>query len=638
MKGRGRNKKEEHFSSISHVASHERYLIFKNKSCNIDNLLNKNWHKAQQQEIAIFQRNRSIITTLIDSARFLCRQGLAFRREPAEEGNFIQLINLLRRRDPLFDDWFNQKQIEKYQVSYLSAQSQDEFIKLLGEYVQKNIINRLNNSSFYSIMIDSTPDASHREIYTIVVRYTNNFSVEERLITAIELPSKFGIDICNMLFDVLKQFNISSEKLIAQCYDNANNMSGVNKGVQACITDKLQREIICIPCGAHSSNLAVKHACDCDTQFISLFYLLQEIYTFFTSSIKRHYVLRQELESSEYGLLIKRLASTRWTESFESLHAVDVSYEQIVESLSIISEQVTNKDAAHQAKCLKERLLTSEIMLLLFFMVNVTRVTHSLTSYLQGKQIDIMSAIEIISTTLQLIQNMRNDDATMNSMIQRTAQRAKNFDIDADIEFQRLHRPRQKSRRIDSNWHTSVALTRDQYYLKLMRQVLDQLYSVYNDYLITITDKLRFLNNVTPDRISQFSFSDAEKLCAIIPKLSCPSLVFTEFELLRPAISTCTTIDEVIAHLRTVGHVYPRASLVYNFLITLPVSVASNERSFSKMKIIKNYLRNALKNEKFVHLMLCAVENDLLCTANLDKMADEWAQMKNRRIQINYDK
>ncbi|CAF2878814.1 unnamed protein product [Rotaria sp. Silwood2] len=489
-------------------------------------------------------------------------------------------------------------------------------------------------------MIDSTPDASHREIYTIVIRYKNDFNVEERLITAIELPSKVGLDISNTLFDVLRQFNISTNKLIAQCYDNANNMSGVNKGVQACVNDKLSREVIFIPCSAHSSNLVVKYACDCGTELISLFNLLQEIYNYFTKSIKRHYVLRQELESSEFGLLVKSLADTRWasTANFQTLHAVDVSFEQIVESLSIISEEVTHKDDAYQAKCLKQKLLSFETMFRLFFMINVTRVTHALTSHLQGKQLDIISAIDIISNTLKLIQNMRNDDVTMINMIQRIVRRAETFDIDIDMEFQKLHRPRKLSQRIDNNQNTAVTLTRDQYYTKLMRQVLDHLYSGFDDYLVTITNKLRYFHNLSPDRIKQFSLNDAEQLCSIVPGLSSPSLVLTEFELLRQAISVCTTIDQVIGHLRTVGHAYPRASLVYNFLITLPVTVASNERSFSKMKIIKNYLRNALKNEKFVHLMLCVVESDILSTADLDKMAAEWGQMKNRRVKVTCDK
>ncbi|CAF1187750.1 unnamed protein product, partial [Rotaria sordida] len=80
-------KLEAHFSSVAHKASYERYFIFKNKSCNVDNLLNENCRKAKQQEEAILKRNRNIIITLIDAVRVLARQKLPFRNEPAEEGN-----------------------------------------------------------------------------------------------------------------------------------------------------------------------------------------------------------------------------------------------------------------------------------------------------------------------------------------------------------------------------------------------------------------------------------------------------------------------------------------------------------------------------------------------------------------------
>ncbi|CAF4237751.1 unnamed protein product, partial [Rotaria magnacalcarata] len=32
-----------------------------------------------------------------------------------------------------------------------------------------------------SIMVDSTPDISKKEMYSIIVRYTRNFEIEERL-------------------------------------------------------------------------------------------------------------------------------------------------------------------------------------------------------------------------------------------------------------------------------------------------------------------------------------------------------------------------------------------------------------------------------------------------------------------------
>ncbi len=39
-----------------------------------------------------------------------------------------------------------------------------------------------------------------------------------------------------------------------------------------------------------------------------------------------------------------------------------------------------------------------------------------------------------------------------------------------------------------------------------------------------------------------------------------------------------------------------------------------------------------------INLILCAVEYDILSTADLNKMAVEWGQMKNRRVKVNCDK
>lgn len=41
--------------------------------------------------------------------------------------------------------------------------------------------------------------------------------------------------------------------------------------------------------------------------------------------------------------------------------------------------------------------------------------------------------------------------------------------------------------------------------------------------------------------------------------------------------------------------IYPNITIALQIFLTLPVSVASGERSFSKLKLIKNYLRNTMK-------------------------------------------
>ncbi|CAF4994530.1 unnamed protein product [Rotaria sp. Silwood1] len=408
MKSQGVNRKgklDTHFSSVTHRSSVERYLNYKTKKVNIDLMLDSSRRKANQEQESILQLNKQVIVTLLDSARYL--------------------------------------------VSYMSKRSQDEYIQLLGAAIEHQIVNEINQSSFISILIDSTPDLSHREMYSIVIRYTYNYQVKERLLSLQKLASKVGEDICQLLLDTLGRKGMSTDKIVGQCYDNSPNMSGVNKGVQACINKKLNRQIIHIPCEAHSSNLAVEHACDCSTEFINLFMFLEELYNFFTSSVKRYYVLRDALEKSTFGLTVKSLSETRWNANYESLHCVVESFHEILhclESIESIESKEFDKETKAQAKNIRNKLMSYEFVVLLKFMVHVTRTTNSLTIHLQTKELDILSSLELMTNTNKLIQKMRNDDEALKSILLIAEKLVEPFNIDIDQEFNRLHRLRQRSR------------------------------------------------------------------------------------------------------------------------------------------------------------------------------------------------
>ena len=65
--------------------------------------------------------------------------------------------------------------------------------------------------------------------------------------------------------------------------------------------------------------------------------------------------------------------------------------------------------------------------------------------------------------------------------------------------------------------------------------------------------------------------------------------------------------------------------------ITLPVTVASAERSFSKLKIIKNYLRSTMGQERLDELGMIAIENEEAKALNLDVLIDIFAEKNARR-------
>ena len=76
---------------------------------------------------------------------------------------------------------------------------------------------------------------------------------------------------------------------------------------------------------------------------------------------------------------------------------------------------------------------------------------------------------------------------------------------------------------------------------------------------------------------------------------------------------------------------YPNISVAYRILLTIPVTVATAKRSFSKLKLLKNYLRSTMSQERLNGLAMCTIEKDILDTIDLDTVLDDFASRNARR-------
>ena len=90
------------------------------------------------------------------------------------------------------------------------------------------------------------------------------------------------------------------------------------------------------------------------------------------------------------------------------------------------------------------------------------------------------------------------------------------------------------------------------------------------------------------------------------------------------------SIREVVKFVYNQRHVYPTSNMADAFLQTAPVTVASNERSFSKLK-----LRSTVLQDRLESLMLISCEKDFSQNLNLLSVIKKWVQLKNRRVQFS---
>lgn len=67
-------------------------------------------------------------------------------------------------------------------------------------------------------------------------------------------------------------------------------------------------------------------------------------------------------------------------------------------------------------------------------------------------------------------------------------------------------------------------------------------------------------------------------------------------------------------------------------LLTLPVTAASAERSFSKLKIVKNYLRSQISQDRLIGLATISIENQIANDLDIDDLVQGFASSKARKI------
>ena len=75
----------------------------------------------------------------------------------------------------------------------------------------------------------------------------------------------------------------------------------------------------------------------------------------------------------------------------------------------------------------------------------------------------------------------------------------------------------------------------------------------------------------------------------------------------------------------------PDVANAFKIFLTLPVTVASAERSFSKLKLIKNYLRSTMCQDRLSGLSILSIENELARNLNLSHIVNKFAESKVRR-------
>ncbi|XP_060853423.1 zinc finger MYM-type protein 1 isoform X5 [Rhopalosiphum padi] len=325
----------QHENSLKHRSN---ILAMKNRG--------QTHQRIDQQIIQQIENERmywiNVLKRVVAIVKTLASRGLAFRGHTSKigcprNGNFMMALELLAEFDPFISNHISKNgNPGKGHTSYLSYYIYEQFILLMSKKVENTIIQDVNTSRYFSISVDSTPDITHTDQLSLVVRFVDESgNVFERFLCFMNNVGHKSEDIAEAVITILNKYNLNLNYLRGQSYDNASNMSGSYSGLQARI--KLINPLAkFVPCSAHSLNLVGQNAASCCNEAIHFFNFLQNLYTFFSASTYRWQILNSS---------IKRLSDTRWSARDDACYSLNKNWSSIENALIKIGENEKEKPA-----------------------------------------------------------------------------------------------------------------------------------------------------------------------------------------------------------------------------------------------------------------------------------------------------
>jgi len=92
---------------------------------------------------------------------------------------------------------------------------------------------------------------------------------------------------------------------------------------------------------------------------------------------------------------------------------------------------------------------------------------------------------------------------------------------------------------------------------------------------------------------------------------------------------------DVVNCLSKMDECFPNACVAYKILLTIHVTIASAEISFSKLKLSKTYLRSIMSQDRLNELAMLSIEKKMLEQFDYVNLIDIFASKIARRVVFN---
>ncbi|XP_052189854.1 uncharacterized protein LOC127799671 [Diospyros lotus] len=412
-----------------------------------------------------------------------------------------------------------------------------------------------------------------------------------------------------------------------------------------------------VHCFAHRLQLALVAVAK-DVHDVWLFFQsLSSIVNFISASAKRHSQLKSIRENEIDNLIaagevptgtganqvctLQRAGATRWSSHFASVKRFIEMFGSTCTLFENLINEGSNNSIRGEAKGALKVMKTFDFAFILLLMHEMLEKSDILCQALQMKDQDILNAMHFVSSTKLLLQEMRDD--RWESFIWYVVEFCRSNDIDVPELTDRYMDGTRRSCQQKNN-----ITVEDYYHFQIFNAVIDfQLMELNNRFMEKTTELLKLCEALNPtDGFKSFSI---DAICGLVEefypldfnKEEIPDLKrqldHYKFDVIRnPQFQNLNSLPQLcrmLVETKKSQHYFLIDRLI-RLVLTLPVSIATTERAFSGMKLIKTSLRNKMENEFLANTMIIYIEREIAFGIDTKILIDKFDLLGNRRLRL----
>lgn len=321
---------------------------------------------------------------------------------------------------------------------------------------------------------------------------------------------------------------------------------------------------------------------------------------------------------------LKGMSDTRWAARHDAVESFKENYSTIIRVLNEMQlDEVFDGGTRLKAEGYLHRIETLETAILTELWFALLSRINATSLYLQTTNIDLSLAVRKLIGLMNVCEQQKY-------LFDQFESKAKLLLNNNDISF--------KTTRANS----SELLAREYFKQSTFNVIIDTFtdeishrfakYEEINNYFGVLTKYPKMKNEdiradcekIRSRYPTDLSICFADEFCQFIETYECPS-----------SIPNVNDMRQFI--IRNTGLIasFPNVEIILRIFLSMMISNATGERSFSKLSIIKNERRSTMGQNRLVALSLLSIESDIANRLNVNDIIKKFAEEKARKA--NFD-